>query len=175
MISLIAKSWFPVKSATSRFVSLFYLDKRRKLLRFSDFRGLATYMANNLKYVADPLSGAIDYYTHPEHVQYMIETGYKGSPFSCDCDDYAIFAHANLKAMGYRPTVYTVLDGGITWSHVICVFQADGKYWMLDTNGLNEVGEFSDKGIMEQAVLNLLGAIYSEALYIDIIEITYPF
>jgi len=173
-ISDVAENWLPIKAALSRFATLFYKSKMRDLNTFVTYKDLAIFMSKRLQYVADPLGGAVDYYTHPKYIQYLAETNYKGNVVSCDCDDYAVFGYAVLHLMGYDPKIYTLLDGGIKWSHVICVFEDENNdFYSLDTNGLNLLGKNIEN--LEQAVLKFFGEVYYPARYIKAIETPYPF
>jgi len=152
----VIKSYLALKAQVSRWVACFDCDKRSRLPMFTSHLELADYMANNFRYVPDPAGGALDFYTHPERTQYEIEAHSHAWP--CDCDDYAVYAYQALTQMpGYTPQILTLVDAGIKWSHVICLFHHGPEVWILDTNGLNSyIGALG--GILSVGTSNVSGS-----------------
>lgn len=162
------------KASWSRWIAQFNGRKLVPLPHFVSHEELALYMANNFVYVPDPAGGALDFYTHPERTQWEIDT--RTHAYPCDCDDYAVYAHKALKAMpGYEPRIETILDGWIKWSHVVCVFRGQGRSFVIDTNGLNELGAGLTLSQERAALLTLMGRLYDEAHYFGVIDTPYPF
>lgn len=84
---------------------------------------LASFLRSYFTYSIDPLGGIIDY-------QFTVKEFYlhkKG-----DCDDFAWFSAIMLSALGYKAYYVTILDSGITKSHVFCVYIKDNKVFIFD-------------------------------------------
>lgn len=129
------RAYLAAKEGWSRAFAWLDGSKRNPLPPFGDHEELATYMETRLRYVPDPLGGAIDFYTHPERTQWELDNSWPR-----DCDDYASYAFLALSRLpGYEPRMVTVVDRGLKWSHVICLFRQGHRAFVLDTNGLNEL------------------------------------
>lgn len=163
------QAYLSAKAALSRLLAMFDGPKRSKLPVFTSARELAAYMDQNFKYVPDP--PGLDFYTHPGRTQYEIDA--RTYAYPCDCDDYAAYAYAALLRLpNHIPEIITILDGWISWSHVVCVFRDPaGQSWCLDTNGLAPLPQ----GPTVQAARELTQRRYTKAHYIGAESTEYPF
>lgn len=137
---------------------------------------------HQLKYRSDPGNGLVDLYNHPEHTQYLLETGaYETS--ACDCDDFATYAIALfLKAGVARDKVWEwnmivpwhKQFTQARWNHVICGF----TYWdgsqewtgIIETNTAARNKLFWFKGTATEAksaVLKTFCSVYTQADYYE--------
>ena len=71
--------------------------KRRPIPQFSTPQAVAAYLDTHSRYTGDPLGGALDFYTHPERLQYAFETGdwsggIVGLRVDCDESSWAVAA-----------------------------------------------------------------------------------
>lgn len=178
MLQSLIRGYLFAKAAVSRLLAL---RVRGYVPSFQTPEALAQHMDERFEYVADPLGGVADYYTHPA----LLASRSAVSPWSCDCDDYAVFAYAALHRMpGYHPRVYTLVEFGIHWvpqwrrfynfSHVVCSFRGpDGALRVIDTNGL------ADLGVVQPwqegpALMEYFGRIYG-VKYALAVDTPYPF
>lgn len=118
---------------------LMWATPRRPVPTFPAPEDVASYLMTHGKYTGDQWGGAGDNYVNPERFQYSMETG-DWSRIQTDCDDYATWAYVALsKIPGVTPTLYTLLDAGVKFSHVICTYSQDTSkgrvYGAIDTNG----------------------------------------
>ena len=149
---------------------------RRPVQKFDAPESAARYLMAKAKYTGDLWGGAGDNYVHPERFQYAMDTG-DYSRIQTDCDDYATWAYAALRQIpGVTPHIFTLVDAGVKFSHVICVYTEDtphGRlYGAIDTNGHRPLAN------IEPATLcKVWGDIYGPqgANYIDATPTAYPF
>lgn len=171
MIRLLARAWLPVKAHISRWIAR--RSPRSPLPAFRSPGELAAYMRQRLEYVADPLGGALDYYTHPETVQHQIE---HGGWHSQDCDDHAVYAYLALSRMpGIRPRLVTLVDARITMSHVVCAFRTEGGgFGVIDTNGLRFWAATIKPEDEDRLLVERFGGLY-RCTYVAALTTPYPF
>lgn len=175
MLVLLARLWLWLKAIASRRVVSQHL--RVPLPVFRTPQGIAGYMAERFIYRPDPLSGALDYYTHPETIEWMLGHSPDDWRYSCDCDDFAVYAYLALSRLpGVVPRLVTLVDLGIRWSHVVTAFRDQGgSFGVIDTNGLHYFPACPLPALEDQALLQRFGAIYPEARYVAAVTTRYPF
>ena len=95
-------------------------------------------MRKQFKFVEDADNfGKVDYWQTPEEMLNLK----KG-----DCEDFALFADAALKELGFESYVVSIY-GKNQFAHTVAVFKQDGKYrvfndgklYKYDTNNIEEV------------------------------------
>ena len=129
-----------------------------------------------LVYKADPISGLLDLYNHPEHTQYLAEThDYKKS--SNDCDDFATYAQGLFHAAGVSPENHWEWNILISpfkqwkqaqYNHVICGFRMGGWYGIIDTNTAARGQVFwfeGDLKSVKKQVIQAFNGIYNADYY----------
>lgn len=171
MFTTFARLWLPLKAFLSR--ALVGLTSRHPLPRFKDPESVARYMAEHLVYRSDPLGGALDYYTHPEAIQWEIESGQH--LYCCDCDDFSLYAYVALKTVaGCEPRIVTLVDSRLKMSHVVCAFRdVDGTFGVIDTNGLYRWGHEAE-GDEDELLKLRFGRLY-RTIYESALTTRYPF
>lgn len=149
---------------------------RRPVPKFGSPEQVAAYLMSHVKYTGDQWGGAGDNYVNPERFQYSMETG-DWSRIQTDCDDYATWAYVALKQIpGVTPRIFTLVDAGVKFSHVICVYseknQYGTQYGAIDTNGHRPL-----INIEPSTLCKVWNGIYGSqgANYISATETTYPF
>ncbi|PIQ25434.1 hypothetical protein COW20_15345 [bacterium (Candidatus Blackallbacteria) CG13_big_fil_rev_8_21_14_2_50_49_14] len=143
---------------------------------------------SKLPYRADPL--LFDYYTHPGVTQKCLDTGNWGD-WSCDCDDFAVYAYALFRLTGAKPGqgfwIWNLIIDPTqqlwnAWAnHVILGFrqwdQGRFKTGVLDTNSAEEkkvIWFDLPPEQAETAVLKYFGEKY-KVQYYRAIRVDYPF
>lgn len=82
-------------------------------------KDLSKFMRKNFKFVEDAANfGKVDYWQSPEEMLSLK----KG-----DCEDFALFADAALKELGFESHVVSIY-GKNQFAHTVTVFKQDGKY-----------------------------------------------
>jgi len=108
------------------------------LVKIHSPEDLSKYMRKNFKFVEDDKNfGKTDYWQSPQE---MLDLK-KG-----DCEDFALFADAALKELGFESYVISIY-GKNRFAHTVTVFKQDGKYRVLndgklykyDTDKIDEV------------------------------------
>lgn len=134
------------------------------------------YLLVHGKYTGDQWGGAGDNWVNPERFQYSMETG-DWSRIQTDCDDYASWAYVALRQIpGVTPIIFTLVDSGLKFSHVICCYSQEtpsGKqYGAIDTNGHRPL-----INIEPGTLCKVWNGIYGPqgANYISATETSYPF
>jgi hypothetical protein len=108
---------------------------RRPIPSFVSPEAVGAYAIARFKYQGDRFNGAGDNYTHPERIQYGMETGDWGN-MPADCDDLALWAYQALKTVpGCSPYIVTLRDAGVVGSHVVCAYRQGSTCGVIDTNG----------------------------------------
>ncbi|MBP7648430.1 MAG: hypothetical protein KA744_01155 [Phenylobacterium sp.] len=108
---------------------------RRPIGPFGSPEAVGNYAMARFKYRSDLGNGAFDNYTHPERIQYGMETGDWGN-MPADCDDLALWAYQALKTVpGCSPYIVTLRDAGVVGSHVVCAYRQGSTCGVIDTNG----------------------------------------
>lgn len=138
-----------MKSQTKRSLPVLIGDlkeDRRPSVRLAN---AVNHQCGRLKYKHDPMNGLIDRYTHPEHIQWILETGnYDKTPAGVDCDDFASYAISLFLKAGVNPdhvwewNMVVPFFNQFTqakYNHVICGFSlvdANEEEWVgvIDTN-----------------------------------------
>lgn len=162
--------WNSLKAAWSNAIFLLSGPKREPVRQFASPEEVAEYLQEHFIYTGDPLSGAGDFYTHPEEMQAAFNSGRDMTmKLFLDCDDCATYAYAALKTIqGCKPILYTIYDGSGNWGHhVICCFRIDERYGVIDTNGLNELPSLDPKIIRElfTKIYKSRGYVYTACVY----------
>lgn len=112
-----------------------------------------------LTYQPDPANGLYDMYNHPEHTQYLLDTGNYGKS-SNDCDDYAAYAQALFREAGVDPSEHWEWNVLVKllkqptqgkYNHVICGFRMGDWYGVIDTNTAARGKIFWFKGSLNDA------------------------
>lgn len=99
------------------------------LLTIHSPKDLSKYMRKNFKFVEDNQNfGKVDYWQTPEE---MLQ-GKKG-----DCEDFALFADAALKELGFESWVVS-LYGKNNFAHTVTVFKQNGKYRVFNDGKLRK-------------------------------------
>lgn len=170
------KAYLDAKAAASRAndwaAGLRGAARTLDLPRFAKPEDAAVYWhTHGAPYTGDPLWGALDFYVHPTRYQAILE-GRPGSAAPVDCDDLAVWSFACLRQTeGLTPRVVTLVDAGITKSHVICVGKGHGpQYWAIDTNGFRFLHNWSAPTLLEE-----WGLIYPDTAYVAAVDTPYPF
>jgi hypothetical protein len=119
-------------------------------------------------YKADPWGGKVDYTEDPRRVEWCRVNGRLGDLAGLDCDDVAAHSKASLFDLDPHARMWVLISAG-PWSHCVCEFQADGKRWIADTNGVNEIpwGE-EVKAFVQRSF-------YPDAAYEDAYAVLYAF
>jgi len=95
------------------------------LEKISTPKDLSKFMRKNFKFVEDRENfGKIDHWQSPEEMLALR----KG-----DCEDYALFADAALKELGYESQVVSIY-GDNQFAHTVTAFKQDGK-WRIFNDG----------------------------------------
>lgn len=126
-----------------------------------------------LVYKADPFGGALDFYNHPEYMQYCLNNSIELQ--HCDCDDFAVYAYALARA-NFIPKIYTLVvedmfkDG--SKNHVICVVKSQNQFILLDnvTASLPEPLSFASLEEIKKYFESAFGTTYRY-----MIDSKYPF
>lgn len=88
-------------------------------------KNLSKFMRKNFKFVEDRDNfGKVDYWQRPEEML----ANKKG-----DCEDYALFADAALKELGFESEVVSIY-GTNQFAHTVTAFKQDGK-WRIFNDG----------------------------------------
>lgn len=142
MLSPIVQAYTAFKNLWSSIFDKVYQVGRSPLPSFSSPGDAGGYLIRNAKYTGDPGNGVVDFDTRPEVLQFAMEQGLisgRDRAFTglfIDCDDYASWAYAVCRNIpGCNVQIYTLVDLGLTGTHVICVGTWRGLYFAIDTNG----------------------------------------
>ena len=123
-----------------------------------------------ISYKYDAFNGLQDRYTHPEHLQWMIETGKYDKTFAgADCDETANYAICLFHKAGvddkhlFELNMVVGILSQITqakYNHVLCGFNltdSTGVLWtgVIDTNSAGK-DIFWSKGTVEEATPQIL-------------------
>lgn len=119
-------------------------------------------------YRPDPLGGVIDYSEDPRHVQWCWDGQRMQLLGGFDCDDFALKAKAHTWELDPHGQVWVLISAG-PWSHSVYEFRAEGRRWIADTNGVNEIPE----GEAVEAFVQR--CFYPQAAYEDAYIVGYPF
>lgn len=149
---------------------------RRPVPKLGSPEQAGAYLMGHAVYTGDQWGGAGDNYVNPERFQYSMETG-DWSRIQTDCDDYATWAYAALRQIpGVTPQIVTLLDAGVKFSHVICVYTQDGPagrhYGAIDTNGHRPLANI-EPGTLCKVWTGIYGP--QGANYISATPTDYPF
>lgn len=167
---LLVTLWNALKTIWSNLLLLISGPAREPVRQFSSPEEVADYLAQNFIYTGDPLSGAGDFYTHPEEMQAAFNMGRSATnKLYLDCDDCATYAYAALKTIpNCKPILYTIYDNSGNWGHhVICCFKIGERYGVIDTNGLNDLSSLNPKIICElfTTIYKSRGYVYTSCVY----------
>lgn len=169
-----AKLWLPVKALISRQIAK-KAPQAPEVSKLYNHVQMSTVINTQLRYISDPFGGLFDYYTHPRTIQYAIDHNYSAFPYGCDCDDFAVYAYALLKRIeGCYPRLVTLVDRGIKYSHVVCVFRHEGWSFSVDTNGVKLLGHNLTREVEGDTLINFFNEVYP-ANYIAALDTDYPF
>jgi hypothetical protein len=144
-----------------------------------------------LKYTADPLSGAYDFYNPAEFTQWQLNNN--NFDFPCDCDDFAAYGYGLARKSGVSKDRVTMSTLIVNWqslfskmwaNHVILLLhltEGNGREWTacLDTNSAARKKVFwvQGKPLDQQTrknIMELFGNIY-RVNYGALIDSEYPF
>jgi hypothetical protein len=109
------------------------------------------YLEARYTYTGDPWNGRIDLVLNPYKLQGLLE---KGKEFAkrlpVDCDDVAAWAFKALQTIpGCKAKMFAIYDPFPSpMAHCICVYELNGKYGAIDTNGHRELPDLSSTSIM---------------------------
>lgn len=129
-----------------------------------------------LRYQSDPVNGLIDLYNHPEHTQYLLETGDYSRSMN-DCDDYQGFAQGLFIKAGVNKVNCGEWNAILPWyqqltkaryNHVICWFKMGEWTGIIDTNSAANGKIFWFKGTeaeVKRQVLETFKGIYPADYY----------
>ncbi len=105
---------------------------------------LSKFMSKNFKFVEDPDNfNKIDYWQSPEEML----ANKKG-----DCEDFALFAAAALKDLGYESQVVSMY-GTNGFAHTVAVYKEEGKYRVFNDGKLYKY----DTETIEEALSEIYG------------------
>ena len=91
---------------------------------------LSKFMRKNFTFVEDSQNfGKTDYWQSPEEMLSLK----KG-----DCEDFALFAHAALKELGFESYVVSIY-GKNQFAHTVTVFKQNGKFRVLNEDVLSQI------------------------------------
>ena len=181
MIEFVAKIWMKIKRHRSKGMAKSSLKSPLPVL--TDVSSIARYVTQELTYTGDPILGGLnDFYQHPEHLQWSIESKVS---LPVDCDDYSVLAFAMAKQNADMKPEMVVLLMASLWEmaklafkalislkvpyfpfHEGCFIEVGGKLWFVDTNGLWDINS-------KEEVIK----IFQEAwgVQFKFIETSYPF
>jgi hypothetical protein len=168
-------------SATNNTIVWWY--PRKPIPRFgSPTEAWAYWVQHGNPYTGDPTflgipgtAGAGDLYIDPQRIQAAFEAPDRQrqlDQLSIDCDDTAGWHCKAIKQMpGYNAEIRTLVDAGLSWSHVIVVFVSpDGKSGAVDTNGVHTLPDLSESTLCAH-----WKRLYPAANYIAAVASPYPF
>lgn len=130
------------------------------------------YLEARYTYTGDPWDGRIDLVLNPYKLQGALERGKEfAKRLPVDCDDVAAWAYkALLTIPGCKAKMYAIYDPyPAKNAHCICVYELNGKFGAIDTNGHRELSDLSRVTILRE-----WGRIYS-ITYTVINEVHIPF
>lgn len=135
---MIIPLWNTAKSLWSRVNDAIKAGaQRRRLPTFATPEAVSAYLMEHAIYTGDPGNGVLDFYLHPERLQWAMETGpaaFQG--LAVDCDDFSSYAWLALRTIPEcQPLIFTLLDQGLVGSHVVCAYKWRTRYGVIDTNG----------------------------------------
>lgn len=122
------------------------LVTRSRLPRFESPNAVADYLRRYFIYTGDPISGVVDFFTHPEVMQYHFERGPNATrTLALDCDDLACYAWLALRGIpDCNPILYTLQDdSGKMGHHVVCGYVYKGSRGVIDTNGIRPLPDLN--------------------------------
>lgn len=141
---MIIQTWNALKGIWSffAFAASPQLVTRAKLPAFDSPSAVADHLRRHFIYTGDPISGVVDFYTHPEVMEYHFRQGRESTKgLALDCDDLACYAWAALRTIpDCNPILYTLQDGsGRMGHHVVCGYVWKGERGVIDTNGIRRL------------------------------------
>jgi hypothetical protein len=149
MFAWFVKGFNWLKLCWSAVISACFRLERRAIGPFASPVEVWQYLERHYTYTGDKLLGMnVDFYMDPFKFQTAMELG-KAKDLPIDCDDVASWAyHALLTVPNCKPRVMVLHDAPpYDGCHCICVFELDGKYGAIDTNGLSTLPDLSEATI----------------------------
>jgi hypothetical protein len=145
---------------------------RRPIGPFTSPLAVWQYLEARYVYTGDPWDGRIDLVLNPYKLQGMLEKGKEyAKRLPVDCDDVAAWAFKALKTIpGCTAQMFAIYDPYPSkWAHCICVYELNGKFGAIDTNGHRELAN-----LQSATILNEWDRIY-KVTYTVINEVHIPF
>lgn len=139
----------PFKLALSQAASGTFWLPRRPIGPFATPLEAWQYLEARYTFTGDKLFGLkVDFYMDPLKFQYMLEQGKAfAAKFPIDCDDVASWSFIALSTVpGCKPQVKVLYDAPpfFRGCHCICVYELDGTFGSIDTNGHHTLPDLSD-------------------------------
>ena len=177
-VNFIVKPFLAIKESHSRWLSNQWSKYKVPLPAIKDHQELIEWMNINFKYIADPLNGIYDTYTHPEIAWYCSKNNAWGT-VTYDCDDYACMAYAMLLKMpGYEPKIMNLIINpwkvnDYAYNHVVCYFTTPtGSHKVIDTHPF--IHDIDARNGVEKGVLDRFSNLYAKD-YKYVVPVRYPF
>ena len=168
-LGLLSRSFWPVRTWWSVWWSTLWGGQMAPVPQARTVAEAAAYIDEIRRhYKPDPWDGRVDYTEDPRRIEWFRRRSeLAGFPGGLDCDDIAAAADACTTDLAPDGQTWVLIDPG-PWSHAVYVFQAEGRLWILDTNGLTEIKA-------GRTLLQTMGDIYPQARYEDAFPVAYPF
>ena len=114
---------------------------------------LSKYMRKNFKFVEDQENfGMIDFWQSPEKMLALK----KG-----DCEDFALFADAAMKELGFESQVISIY-GKNQFAHTVTVFKQDGKYRVFNDGKLYKYDTDKIEDVLSKIEATWIWAAFTE-------------